>query len=180
VGLWSRIRRAFKGPEKVIPHDETPLGMKTAIWAQRQRKHQDVVETPLRGRSNLVATNRALDTKDILSVLQARALKVAPGDMGRDKDADLFAAREKETQQSIPDAWKRLAAGADLQVHEPSIWKKEDRRTGVSTWGRRVTRESMARSFETGAEFKKVRWQSMALWLHDADADFEEGDPDDN
>ena len=61
-----------------------------------------------------------------------------------------------------------------------SIWKKEDRRTGVSTWGRRVTRQSMARSFETGAEFKKVRWQSMALWLHDADADFEEGDPDDN
>ena len=43
-----------------------------------------------------------------------------------------------------------------------------------------MTRESMARSFETGAEFKKVRWQSMALWLHDADADFEEGDPDDN
>ena len=178
VGMFGKFLQAVHiKPKKVAPFAKSALGLKARAWAERQKMHQLKIEAPNRKRSNLTATtNTNLKTKDILDVLRDRAL-VGTKSMAADDAGDALEV-SKDAKDSMPDAWKRLAAGSDLQVHEPSvrrnpafdwracrnvdtldpqIWKKEDRRTGVKTWGRRVTRESMARSFETGADFKKVR-----------------------
>eukprot|EP01052_Picozoa_sp_SAG31_P020423 SAG31_NODE_1534_length_7987_cov_35.780933_5_plen_459_part_00 len=122
-GTWHKFLRAVKLKRpRIESFSSSAIGQKSRAWADIQKKKQAAVEGSRRRQCSLATvTNTSLKTEDILNVLRDRAMKEEKSLASPNNGQDVIDS--VDISRKIPDAWKRIAQGADLQVHEPSVSK---------------------------------------------------------
>jgi hypothetical protein len=56
------------------------------------------------------------------------------------------------------------------KVHKASIWESVDSKSGLKMWGRKQAATDA--TWEAATEHRALKWQSMHVWMNDADHGF--------